>query len=51
MERRLSELIGPAFWESHEAVRDGRVTELIEQGGRGSGKSSFFHLTIHFKLL
>lgn len=51
MERRLSDLIGPAFWDSHKAVREGNVTELVEQGGRGSGKSSFLSIELVLFLL
>ena len=51
MEQRLSELIGPAFWDSHKAVREGSVTELVEQGGRGSGKSSYLSIELVLFLL
>lgn len=47
MEIRLSSLIGPAFYESHQAVKNGAL-EIVESGGRGSGKSSF--LSIEFLL-
>ena len=47
MEIRLSQLIGPAFSESHRAVKDGAL-EIVESGGRGSGKSSY--LSIEFLL-
>lgn len=51
MEKRLSELVGAGFWESHRRVRGGAVTELIEQGGRGSGKSSFLSVELLLFLL
>ncbi len=51
MEYRLSEVIGPSFWESHNAVKDGSVTELVEKGGRGSGKSSFLSVELLIFLL
>lgn len=51
MEYRLSKVIGPAFWESHNAVKSGEVTELIEKGGRGSGKSSFLSVELLLFLL
>ncbi len=50
MEVRLSELIGPAFFESHRAVRAG-CGELVESGGRGSGKSSFLSVELVLQLL
>ena len=50
MEVRLSELVGKGFWESHRQVRNG-CTELIEAGGRGSGKSSFLSIELVLQLL
>lgn len=47
MEIRLSSLIGPAFCSSHQAVKNG-AAEIVESGGRGSGKSSY--LSIEFLL-
>lgn len=47
MEIRLSSLIGPSFYPSHAAVRNG-AREVVESGGRGSGKSSY--LSIEFLL-
>ena len=47
MEIRLSQLIGPAFYASHQAVKAGAL-EIVESGGRGSGKSSY--LSIEFLL-
>ena len=47
MEYRISQLIGAGFYKSREAVRAG-CTELLESGGRGSGKSSF--LAVEFLL-
>ena len=38
---RLSEIISPAFVESHRAIKSGEITEILEKGGRGSTKSSF----------
>lgn len=48
---RLSELISPAFRESHQAVRSGGINELVEEGGRGSCKSSFLSLELILLLL
>ena len=47
MEIRLSQLIGPAFADSHAAIKGG-ACEIVESGGRGSGKSSF--LSVEFLL-
>lgn len=48
---KLSQIISPAFYDCHRAVRDGSVTELIEKGGRGSGKSSFVSVELVLLLL
>lgn len=46
---RLSEVLSPAFRDSHRAVQAGGLTEIVEKGGRGSGKSSF--VSVEFLLL
>ena len=51
LEYRLSELVGRGFWGSHRGAWDGAVTELVEKGGRGSGKSSFLSLELILQLL
>lgn len=43
---RLSEVISPAFVESHRSIKSGTTTELVEKGGRGSAKSSFLDLIL-----
>ena len=48
---RLSEIISPAFVDSHRAVKTGAVNELIEKGGRGSAKSSFLSVEVVLELL
>lgn len=48
---RLSEIISPAFAESHHAVKSGKINELVEKGGRGSAKSSFISVEIILLLL
>lgn len=48
---KLSELISPAFAESHRAVKAGTVTELVEKGGRGGAKSSFISIEVVLLLL
>jgi phage terminase large subunit len=50
MEIRLSELIGGGFAASRAAVRSG-AGELIELGGRGSGKSSYLSIELILQLL
>ena len=50
MEIRLSELVGRGFWGSHKAIRNG-CNELLEAGGRGSGKSSFLSIELLLQLL
>ena len=47
---RLSELVGEGFWGSHRAIREG-CNELVEAGGRGSGKSSFLSIELILQLL
>lgn len=50
MEVRVSELVGAAFARSRAALRDG-AGELIEYGGRGSGKSSYLAIELVLQLL
>ena len=42
----LRDVIGPGFYESHRAIREQRVHTLVEEGGRGSLKSSFCSVEI-----
>ena len=37
----LKDVIGPAFYSVHQAIRSGAIDEAVETGGRGSLKSSF----------
>lgn len=48
---KLSNLISPAFRESHQAVKSGKVNELVEKGGRGSAKSSYLSIEVVIQLL
>ena len=48
---RLSEILSPAFAESHRAVKSGEISELVEKGGRGSCKSSFVSVELILLLL
>ena len=50
MEIKLSQLVGAGFWQSHRQIRNG-CTELVEAGGRGSGKSSFLSIELILGLL
>ena len=50
METRISELIGAGFYASRAAVRCG-CHELMESGGRGSGKSSYLSVELVLQLL
>lgn len=48
---KLSEIISPAFKESHRAIKSGEINELVEKGGRGSAKSSFISIEIILLIL
>lgn len=48
---KLSELISPAFKDSHRAVKTGAINELVEKGGRGSAKSSFISVEVILQIL
>ncbi len=48
---RLSEIVSPAFAESHHAVKSGEINELVEKGGRGSAKSSFLSVEVVLEIL
>lgn len=48
---RISEIISPAFIESHRAIKSGNINELVEKGGRGSTKSSFISIELILLLL
>ena len=47
---KISEIIGSGFGGSRKAVRNG-CTELIESGGRGSGKSSYLSIELILQLI
>lgn len=48
---KLSEILSPAFAESHRAVKSGEINELVEKGGRGGTKSSFISIEIILLML
>lgn len=51
MTYKLSDLISPAFADSHRAVKAGTINELVEKGGRGGAKSSFISIEVIMLLL
>ena len=48
---KLSDLISPAFVDSHRAVKSGAINELVEKGGRGGAKSSYISVEIILLML
>lgn len=48
---KLSEIISPAFSESHRSIKAGKINELVEKGGRGSAKSSFLSVELVLQLI
>ena len=48
---KLSGVIGPAFYDTHRAIKAGAVDEVVEKGGRGSLKSSFVSVELVLDLL
>ena len=51
MTTSLKELIAPSFYDTHKKIKRGEITEALEQGGRGSTKSSFLSITVVVQLL
>lgn len=47
----LSSLISPAFYDSHRAVKNNEINELVEKGGRGSAKSSFVSVEVILEMV
>jgi len=48
---QLSEIIAPAFYAVHDAMREGRYDEYFLKGGRGSAKSSFASVELVLHLM
>lgn len=48
---KLSQIISPAFADSHKAVKLGKINELVEKGGRGGAKSSYISVELILELL
>ena len=51
MTSRLSEIISPAFYGVHHAIKSGSINEDVEKGGRGGAKSSFISVEIILLIL
>lgn len=47
---KLSDIVAPAFFETHTAICNGEVNEVIEKGGRGSTKSSYVSVELILQL-
>lgn len=48
---RISEILSPAFYDAHRAIKRGAVDELVCKGGRGSTKSSFVSVELLLMLM
>lgn len=48
---KLSEIISPAFYEPHRAVKSGGIDEVVAKGGRGSCKSSWISIEMVLLLI
>lgn len=48
---KLSNIVGPAFYDVHKAVKNGDVAEIVLTGGRASLKSSYASVEIIMQLL
>lgn len=48
---KISEIISPAFFDAHRAIRTGDVDEVLAKGGRGSAKSSWISIELILMLL
>lgn len=48
---RLSDIIGPAFYETHKLIDMGLIDEAVESGGRASLKSSYVGTELVLQLL
>ena len=46
MDKRLSELIAPAFFGTHKSIKRNEFSSYLLKGGRGSTKSSFISIEI-----
>ena len=51
MTSHLSEIISPAFYGVHHAIKSGSINEDVEKGGRGGAKSSFISIEIILLIL
>ena len=51
MTSRLTEILSPAFYGVHNAIKSGEINELVAKGGRGSTKSSAISVEIILLIL
>lgn len=47
----LREMIAPSFYDTHKAIKDGSINEIVEKGGRGGAKSSYVSIELILQLL
>ena len=50
-EKQLKEMISPAFFEAHKAIKGHEKTHFWLPGGRGSGKSSFVSVELLLNIM
>jgi len=48
---KISEIISPAFYDAHKAIKSHEINELLAKGGRGSTKSSFISVELILLLI
>ena len=48
---KISQIISPAFYDAHRAIKAGLADELLAEGGRGSAESSFVGIELPLLLL
>ena len=48
---RITDVMAPAFYGVHRAVREGLADEIVLKGGRGSAKSSYASLEIILQMI
>lgn len=48
---KISEILSPAFYETHRAIKAGKVDEVVEKGGRGGAKSSAISVEVVLLIL
>ena len=48
---KLSDIVSPAFKDSHKAIKSGEIDEDVEKGGRASAKSSFISAELVLQII